>query len=133
MYLSSEGDALNDVEKILNKVGIALRDTQGNFRDMGEVLSEVAGRWKTMNSLEQSATANAIAGVRQRENFLTLMVNWNKVLELQTAQTESAGLATQRYGIYLEGIEASANKAKAAWQGVWQATINSDAIKFFYD
>ena len=61
-YISDEGESLSDVETILTKIGIRLRDSSGNFRSMSEVLTEVAGKWKTLNSLEQSATVNAIAG-----------------------------------------------------------------------
>lgn len=100
---------------------------------MDDVLAEIASKWSTMNEVEQSAVANAIAGVRQRENFLVLMSNFNKVLEFQTAEAGSAGLAMERYGIYLEGVEAAANKMAAAWEGVWQKTISSETIKLLYN
>ncbi|MCK9371382.1 polymorphic toxin-type HINT domain-containing protein, partial [Candidatus Dojkabacteria bacterium] len=130
-----EDDAtdLNDVEKALHLVNIELRDSETSFRPLGDVIDDVAARWNSLNDIEQSAVANAIAGVRQRENFLVLMSNYSEVLKAQTIASQSAGLSAQRYGIYLDGVEASANKAKAAWEGVWQETINSNAIKFFYD
>ncbi|MBE3116563.1 hypothetical protein IMZ68_05095, partial [Candidatus Bathyarchaeota archaeon] len=48
------------------------------------------------------------------------------------AEMGSAGLAAQRYAIYLEGVEAAMKKTKAAWEGVWQKTIYSETIKMFY-
>lgn len=53
---------LNDVSKVLNKLGINLFDTQGQFRNFGTVLDEVSGRWSSFNSVEQNAVATAIAG-----------------------------------------------------------------------
>jgi hypothetical protein len=59
-----EGDAttINDVEKALSLVNIEIRDSETSFRDMGDVFDEIASKWDTMNELEQSAVANAIAG-----------------------------------------------------------------------
>jgi hypothetical protein len=53
---------INDVEKALSLVDIKIRDSADSFRDMGDVFDEVAQKWSTMNELEQSAVANAIAG-----------------------------------------------------------------------
>ena len=57
------GEALNDVESILGKVGISLRDkTTGQFREFGKVLDEVGEKWKTYDSLEKNAIATALGG-----------------------------------------------------------------------
>jgi TP901 family phage tail tape measure protein len=127
------GESLNNVEKTLKTFNIALRDQADTFRPLGDVIGEVASKWSEYSNVEQSEIATAIAGVRQRENFLVLMNNYNKVLEAQAIETDSAGLAQQRYGIYLQGVEAAANKFKATWEGIWQKTITSDAIKTFYN
>jgi len=124
---------INDVEKALSLVNIKLRDTATSFRPMGNVMDEIAEKWSTMNEIEQSAVANAIAGVRQRENFLILMENYNQVLEAQAIQLHSAGLATERYKIYLESIEGKANTLTASMEALWEKAINDDAIKFFLD
>lgn len=124
---------INDVEKALSLVNIKLRDTETSFRPMGDVMDEIASKWASMNELEQSAVANAIAGVRQRENFLVIMENYNEVLNAQAIQLKSAGLATERYEIYMESIEAKTNQLTASWELMWQKTLDSDAIKFFID
>lgn len=43
------GESLNDVETVLNELGIELRDVNGEFRNSGEVLDEVAERWNTFD------------------------------------------------------------------------------------
>ena len=53
---------LNDVSKVLNKLGINLFDTQGQFRNFGTVLDEVASKWSTYDTIEQNAISTAIAG-----------------------------------------------------------------------
>ena len=60
----------NDVEKVLSKIGIRLRDTNKDFRDAQDVLDDVARGWSNYDDLTKQALATAIAGTRQRENFL---------------------------------------------------------------
>lgn len=61
---------VNDVEKVLSKIGIRLRDTNKDFRDAQDVLDDVAKGWSNYDDLTRQALATSIAGVRQRENFL---------------------------------------------------------------
>lgn len=56
------GDSVSDVETTLRGLGIALRTADGIFRNFGEVLDEVAGRWDEFNSTQQRAIATAFAG-----------------------------------------------------------------------
>jgi hypothetical protein len=71
--------------------------------------------------------------VRQRELFLTLMSNFPKVLEAQALEANSAGLALDRYSIYLDNAEAAANRFTTAWESLWQKTISSKAITDLYN
>lgn len=63
--IDDEGESLNDVETSLNKIGIALRSSQNEWRNFEDVLDEVADRWTTLNSTQQSQVATAIAGRRK--------------------------------------------------------------------
>lgn len=61
----------NDVEKVLSKVGIKVRDTNHNFRDTQDILDDIAKSWDTYTDLEKNAIATSVAGTRQRENLLS--------------------------------------------------------------
>jgi TP901 family phage tail tape measure protein len=131
--LDEDGKSINNVEEALKRVNIVLRDTPTSFRPLSDIISELAGKWNDLNQVEQDNLAVQIAGIRQRENFLVLMNNYNQVIKAQSIEIDSAGLATQRYGIYLDSIQAHANKFTDAINAMWQTTINSDSIKFMYD
>ena len=64
--VDEEGESLNEVETVLTRLGIALRDSQDSFRNMGEVLDEVGAKWKEFNSVDQAQIATAIAGKQSR-------------------------------------------------------------------
>jgi len=61
---------INDVERALGLVNIRLRDTATSFRPMGDVMDEIAEKWSTMNEIEQSAVANAIAGKNRMPEYM---------------------------------------------------------------
>ena len=51
--MDEDGLGINDVEKALTKVGIKLRNSQYEFRNMGDVLDEVAARFNSFNDVEK--------------------------------------------------------------------------------
>jgi TP901 family phage tail tape measure protein len=112
---------INNVEIALSRVNIKLRDSDVSFRDFSAVLEELAGKWNTLNEVEQANIGKAIAGVRQRNMFNVLMQNMNMALKLQGIEANSAGLAMDRYSIYLRNVEASQNRLKASFQGLVQS------------
>ena len=63
----------NDVEITLNRAGIALRSSQNDWRDMYDVLNDVAGKWKELDDTQRSQIATALGGTRQKEIVLALM------------------------------------------------------------
>jgi hypothetical protein len=65
--------------------------------------------------------------------FKILMVNMNQALELQKVEMDSTGLAADRYKIYLQGVEAAQNKMTASWERMWMTSLNSEAVKVFYN
>jgi len=131
--IDEDGLGINNVEIALGRVKIPLRDTTTTFRDMGDVLEQVAENWDTLNDIQQADIAKAIAGVRQRNNFIVLMQNMNQALEYQEIQLISAGIAADRYQVYLEGVEAAQNELKASMESLWQSGISSGLIKSLID
>ena len=58
----NNGEDLSDVETVLKGEGINLRDKQDKFRNFGDVLDEVAGKWTSYSDVSQRAIAKAMAG-----------------------------------------------------------------------
>lgn len=113
-----QGEALNDVEQVLNGLNIKLRDTTGQFRNMYDVISDVADNWQNYTNVEQAWIATSVAGTRQREIFLALMENWDRSLELSAAAMNSEGMAMEKMDIYLQSIQAHINALKAAFENL---------------
>lgn len=123
-----EGQPLNNVEKALNRVGIALRETDNTFRNISDVFDELAAKWNKLNDVEKNEIATAVAGVYQREMFLTLMQHYNETLDLQVKMTDSAGSALKRYQDYAQSTEAHLNDLTNAIQRMWMQILKSSDI-----
>lgn len=118
---------VNDVEKVLSKVGIRLRDTNQDFRDAQDVLDDIAKKWKTFTDLEKNSVSTAAAGTRQRENFISLMSNYDKALALENSALNSNGKAMQKYAVYQDSIAAKQDRINALAQ-TWVQNMNFEWV-----
>ena len=121
-------ESLNDIEKVFNTIGISIRSSSMEFRDLGDVLDDLNNKWASLTTVEKNAVATAAAGLRQREGFLVLMENYDSYQEAIESASESEGNAAERYEAYLDSIEAHLNQLKDAWDELVQ---NFEGSTFF--
>jgi len=127
------GMTISKVEKSLSAIGIAVRDTNDELLPMGDILEAVAGKWQGLTDRQRTDIAVAVAGVRQKEAFLVLMNNMDKAITYQTAQLNANGLAQERYGIYLESVQAKQGQFNAKLEELKSTIVSEDIVKGFYD
>ena len=113
--VSDTGMALNDVDKVLTKVGLSLKDENGIIRETADVLDEVAAKWNTWNKNQQNQVATAIAGTNQANIFRATMASYNEVLNATNIAQEANGSSMERMSIYTESLTAKINKFKTTW------------------
>lgn len=136
MGLNDDGETtenINDIEKVLSKLGIKVRSSAKEMRSITDVLDDVNSKWSTFDTVTKNAIATAFGGTRMRENFLVLMENWNRVKELTEESANAAGTADEKYSAYMDSIEASTKKLQNAWEGFTQSIKGSGILKFFQD
>lgn len=125
-----DGTNLNDYSEALSKVGVNIKDANGNLKDMDNILSEMAGVWETLNRDEQVALAQKVAGVRQYSQLMALMENWD-AMEINLGVAEGAeGSLQEQADIYAESWEAAQDRVRAAAEGIYQDLIDDE---FFID
>lgn len=130
-----EGDgtkSLNDIETVLSKIDVRIRDSAYEMRDFDDVLEDVAKKWNTLDDVTKNALATAFAGVRQREAFLVLMENMDKYHDLLKTSEESSGTAIKKYESYSEQIEAAQKRLQAAWEDLTNNKEIQNLVKMFY-
>lgn len=59
-----DGASVNKVENALAAAGIELRNVNGEFRDLEDIFNELGPKWDHLNTMQQQAIAQAVAGTR---------------------------------------------------------------------
>lgn len=65
MGLNDDGETsenINDIEKVLSKLGIRMRSSSSEIRSITDVLDEVAEKWDTLDDVSRGALGTAFAG-----------------------------------------------------------------------
>ena len=120
---------VNKVETALESVGVALRDANGELRDLEDVLGELGPKWNSLDRNTQAYIGTIIAGTRQQSRFITLMQNWDRVLELSEESAASAGQQAIMHAKAMESITSKEQQFKVALQEFTSNLANSDVIK----
>ena len=124
---------LSDVEATLSGAGIQLRSADDEFRNFGDVLDEVSGKWDNYSNVQQRAIATAFAGTMQQERFLVLMENYETAMGYMDTAANSAGTAAEKYEAYLDGIEAKSQAFQAQFQKLSSTIVSSDLVSGVFD
>ena len=125
-------ESINDVEKVLNAIGIQIRSTSTEMRGFDEVLDDLAEKWDNLNDVEQNAVATAMAGVRQRNQFLALMQNYDQYKESLESSRTSSGTADEKYAAVMDSIATSMQRIQTAWESFTQKLQASGFVKSFF-
>lgn len=125
-----DGTTLNQYSQALEKVGINIKDSNGQLKDMDDLLEEMGSKWDTIDKAEQVALAQQVAGVRQYTQLIALMDNFDYYKEnLERAQNADGSLQEQA-DIYAESWEAAGDRVKASAQKIYAALLDDN---FFID
>ena len=125
-----DGTTLNKYSQALEKVGISIKDNQGNLKDMDTILDEMGNKWNNLAKDEQVALAQTVAGVRQYTQLIALMDNWDFFKEnLETANNATGALQKQA-DIYAESWEAASKNVQTSMEQVYSTVLNDE---FFID
>lgn len=127
------GEALNDVEKVLNKVGISMRDANNQFEDSEVVLDRVAEKWQSFDKNTQKAVSTALAGTYQYNKLVAALDNWDKVQNLTNLAMNSDGSAESKFEVYLDSLEAKTQALQASLESLASDTIPDDLYASILD
>lgn len=121
-----DGTTLNKYSTALAKVGVNIKDTDGQLKDMDVILSELGDKWDTLAQDQKIALAETVAGVRQWTQLIALMDNWDFFEENLAIAQGSEGALEAQANIYAESWEAARKRIKAAGEDIYDSLINPD-------
>ena len=133
-----DGTTLNKYSQALETVGVHIYNANGGLKNMDTILDETAAKWNTLTDDQQAALAQTVAGVRQYNQFIALMDNWESKgigdkdsmkANLETIN-ESTGALQEQADIYAESWEAANKRVKASAEEIYMDLLDDD---FFID
>lgn len=120
---------ISDMEKILSRVGVKLREDKGTFREFDDIIRDLHDNWSKFNDVERSAIAKTIGGTYHKNVSLALIEGYEDFQKLQEVSLQSAGTASERYEAYTDSIAAKSAELSTALKQMWSNTISSEGVK----
>ena len=121
-----DGTTLNKYSEALMQVGISIKDQNGELKDMDDILNEMGAKWQTLSKDQQIALAQTVAGVRQYNQLVSLMDNWDFMQENLDTAYNSDGELEKQAEIYAESWEAARDRATAAAEEIYSQLLDDD-------
>lgn len=116
-------ESLNNVEKMLKTVGMNIRTSKGEFKDVTDIIDELVEKWDKLNDVQKNAVGFTFAGTYHKNTFISLVENWERINELTEVSTDSAGQAQRKYDAYLDSIESKSAALSNAMKNLWNNLI----------
>ena len=123
----------NKIEGALRTIGVALRDTEGQFRDLDDVFLEISQKWDGLDTNTQRYIATVAAGSRQQSRFIAMMANYDRTMELVEMANNSAGASQQQFEKTLDSMQSKLDRLKNAWNEFTMGLANNSVIKAVVD
>lgn len=123
-----DGTTLNQYSQTLAAVGVNIKDSNGQLKDMDIILDELGHKWSTISRDQQVALAQQVAGIRQYNQLIALMDNFDFYQEnIQRAKNADGSLQEQA-DIYAESWEAARDRVRDAAESIYDDLVDD---KFF--
>lgn len=124
---------VNKIETALRLAGVALRDSQGQMRDLDDVFIELSSHWNELDTMTQRYIATQAAGSRQQSRFLAMISNYDSLMETLGYATDAAGANNEQFGKTLDSLESKLNGLQNAWTEFTTGIANQTIIKGVVD
>lgn len=115
--------------EILALSGVDIMENENEFKSTYKIMDELAQKWEDLSDIQQATITELIAGKRQGNIVSSLMTNFQTARDALDTSMNSAGSAMTEHEKWMQSVEASINRVKAAWQSLSQSFLKSDFLK----
>lgn len=120
---------MGKAETALAEFDIAVREGDGDMRNLDSILEDLAVKWKTMNDEEKQYVSEATAGNRQRATMISIMESMDKSQQLYNISMESSGELMRANDKYVESFAGKLGTLSATFQSLMSNNLNGDFMK----
>ena len=120
---------LSKASESLNKVGIAVYNADGSYRELDVILSELHDKWDSLTDAQKANISFNIAATRQTAKFKNILEAWTGAMDLANEATDTSGNALANQEKYEDSIAGRLQKLSATASEFWVKLYNSDLTK----
>ena len=128
-----DGTSLNKYSEALAKVGVNIKDQNGELKDMDDILDDLGSKWNSLARDQKVALAQVVAGTRQYNQLVSLMDNWDVMNENLETASNATGTLEEQQNTYMDSVEAHLKSMKASFEDVYDSMLSGDSVKTFSD
>ena len=121
-----DGTTLNKYSEALEVVGVDIKTSNGELKQMDVILDELGSKWQTLAQDEKMALAQTVAGVRQYTQLISLMDNYEDFKDNVSIAAGSSGTLDKQAETYAESWEAAQKRVKAAAESIYSSLLKDD-------
>lgn len=123
---SSNGEK---IKQIYSELGLSMEDSNGQLKSGYELLTDLAGKWNTLDGNTQKYIATTLAGTTQLNNFLALMNNFDHAIEATNTAINSQGSALKENERAIDSIQGKQQALNATFEEFANNIIDNELVK----
>ena len=123
-----DGVDLNKYSEALESVGVQVLTAEGEVRKMDDILDDLGEKWQGFGESTKIAIAQTVGGMRQYNQMMALMENWDAVEKNIELATNATGELSKQQDIWAESYEAAAQRVKQAQNELYESFIDDESI-----
>ena len=123
-----DGVTLGKVSGQLEALGVQILKDNGDMREMGDIIEDIAAKWQTWTRAQQQAAAIAMAGKMQYSRLIALFDNWEMYNKAMQMSVNAMGTLQEQQDIYMESTKAHLAELSTAWERVFDSFVDNKGI-----
>lgn len=110
------------------KVNI-FEDDGESFRNIYDIMKDIAGVWNDLTETDQAALLETIAGKHRSNAVSALLTHWQDVEKAASVAANSEGTAREEQEKYMNSLEGKLATLQATWQNLSNTFLSSDLLR----
>lgn len=119
---------LSQASESLHKVGVEVYNTDGSFRDLDTILSELNSKWDGLTDAQKANISYNVAATRQTSKFKNILEAWTDSMNLANEATTTSGNAEANQEKYMKSFSGKIQAIKTQMDEFWLNFYNSDQV-----
>lgn len=122
-------DDISNAEEALRNVGVEVRSSNDDFRDMTDIMADIGEVWDGLTDKQKSKVGYEVAGIRQLNVLNSLFGAWDEYAAIMENIDDRTGTAFKNQEEHADSYKGHLQGLEATGKSIWNNILNSSALK----